>query len=244
MVKKLKPGETAPFVAHLSELRDRLIRGAICVMIFFAVAWFFSDILLQPIVALMKGSKPVFINPTEAFFVHMKVAFYAALAVSIPFLLYQAWSFVSPGLLENEQRYVLPFILCATVLFAAGAAFCYFLVLPFGLNFLLGYGGGQFSPMISIAALVGFCLTLMFVFGLIFQLPLVVIFLNLAGMVTAEQLASFRPYLIVISFILSAIITPPDIFTQAVLAVPLVLLYEISIVLIRLFGRKEDGVEK
>ncbi len=242
MVRKLDEGETVPFAAHLEELRQRLIHSIIVVGVLFFVAFAISDKLLEPLSGLMREHKLVFISPTEAFFVHMKIAFYASLAVSVPYLLYQVWSFLSPGLLKEERKLAFPFILGSSIFFGIGVSFCYFLVLPFGLNFLLGYGGSIISPMISASAFLGFCMTLMFVFGIVFQLPLIVIFLNRIDLVSVEQLASFRPYLIVSAFVLSALITPPDIFTQVVLSLPLIILYELSIVVINIFGKKAKEI--
>ena len=171
---------------------------------------------------------------------HLKIAFYTALGVSIPVILYQSWSFVSPGLLPGEKTQSLRLVISSTVFFVIGSAFCYFLVLPLGLKFLIGYGGDMLIPMLSIGAFIGFCVKLMLVFGVVFQLPLIVIFLHSLGLVTIKQLKDFRGYLVVSSFVISAIITPPDVFTQILLALPLIILYETSLLFIRVFKRKKD----
>ena len=197
-----------------------------------------SDKLLLPFANLI-DEKLVFISPTEAFFVNLKIAIYTALAVSVPVIVYQAWAFISPGLLPGEKTKSLRLVISSTLFFIAGAAFCFFLVLPMGLKFLIGYGGDLLIPMLSIGAFIGFCLKLMLVFGVIFQLPLIVIFLHSMGLVTLDKLKGFRGYLVVSSFIISAVITPPDVFTQILLALPLMILYEASMIFIKIFKKKK-----
>jgi len=238
-IKKLEPGEKIPFTDHLSELRDRLIRTVVFIGVTFGLAYAVSDKLLMPFAGLIE-QKLVFISPTEAFFVHLKIAFYAALGVSVPVIIYQAWSFVSPGLLPGEKTQSFRLVIFSTAFFIIGAVFCYYLVLPLGLKFLIGYGGDMLIPMLSIGAFIGFCVKLILVFGVVFQLPLIVVFLHSMGLVTIEQLKNFRGYLIVSSFVISAVITPPDVFTQILLALPLMILYETSLLFIRVFKRKKD----
>lgn len=246
MIKKLEPGETAPFTAHLDELRKRLIVSVAVIGVAFGIAYTVSEQLIMPFSALL-DTELIFLTPTEAFFAHIKIAFYAALAVSVPVIFFQAWSFIAPGLLVTERKYTFRFAIASAFFFTGGAAFCYFMVLPFGLKFLLGYGGETLTPMMSISAYIGFCVNLMFVFGVVFQLPLVVLLLHKMGIVTIEALVDFRRYLVVMSFILAAVITPPDVFTQIVLSLPLILLYELTILFIKVFIRdkkKEDEKEK
>ena len=199
-----------------------------------------SDKLLLPFAGLIE-QKLVFISPTEAFFVHLKIAIYAALGLSVPVILYQAWSFIAPGLLPGEKTKGLRLVVSSTIFFVVGAAFCYYMVLPMGLKFLIGYGGDLLLPMLSIGAFIGFCVKLMLVFGVVFQLPLIVIFLHGLGLVTIDQLKSYRGYIILSSFVVSAVITPPDVFTQILLALPLMILYESSLIFIRIFKRKKDA---
>lgn len=239
MIKRLKNGEKAPLTAHIGELRQRMMYSVAVIGVLFAGMFAVSDMLLIPFADLMQGEKMVFISPTEAFFAHLKISFYAALGLSVPFLLHQTWTFVSPGLMKKEKLYALGFGVSSAIFFAGGASFCFFVVLPFGLSFLIGYGGELLTPMLTVSNVLGFSLTLMFIFGIVFQLPIVLIFLNMVGILYPGQLTQFRPYLIVISFVLSAIITPPDIFTQVVLSLPIILLYEMSIILIRFFGKKD-----
>jgi sec-independent protein translocase protein TatC len=243
MIEKLEPGQKAPFTAHLGELRKRLILCIATLFLFFIAVWPFSAYLLGPFQALLGDRELVFITPTEAFFVHVKVAFYTAAALSLPVLLYQGWAFLSPGLFKKEKKFLFRFVFASTIFFPLGAGFCFFLVLPYGLNFLLAFGGESLMPMLSIASVIGFCLNLMFVFGIVFQLPVLVVFLNLMEIVTVEQFTRFRPYLIVSSFLVSAIITPPDVFTQVVLSLPLIILYELSLILLKVIGKNKKSVE-
>jgi len=239
MVKRLEEGKKVAFTDHLIELRERLIRSLLLIGFLFLGMWAVSDSLVMPIASLMNHGKLIFIDPTEAFFVHVKVSFYASLSVAVPFLLHQAWEFVAPGLLKDERQTIFPFLIGSTIFFMVGVLFCYFAVLPLGLNFLLGYGGDIMEAMISASSLIGFCVTLMFVFGVVFQLPIIVVLLHKVGLVGSSQLVEFRPYLIVASFIISALITPPDVFTQVVLSIPLIALYEISIVVVKIIEKKE-----
>ena len=237
MIKKLKDGEQIPFSDHLGELRTRLIHCIGVVFVIFMATWAVSDRLMVPFTSLFPAGKLVFISPTEAFFVHMKIAFYAAGILSLPFFLYHAWAFLAPGLMKKEKKYLSAFVFFSTLFFTSGALFCFHLILPYGLSFLLGFGGETLLPMLSISAVITFCLNLMLVFGIVFQLPIVVIFLNMAGIVTIDQLASFRSYLAVAAFFISAVITPPDVFTQIVLALPIIFLYEASIIVLRITAR-------
>ena len=240
MVRKLEPGEKVPFTEHLTELRHRLLICAGVVCVFFLGSWGFSDSLLAPFAGLLGDRELVFINPTEAFFAHVKVAFYASLAFSMPVLLYQFWAYVAPGLMEAERKGAFLFLIFSTIFFLVGASFCFLLILPFGLKFLIGFGGELLSPMLSVSSVIGFSVTLMFVFGLVFQLPIIVVFLNVIGVVGPEHLTAFRPYLVVSAFIVSAIITPPDVFTQVVLSLPMILLYEVGILVVKITGRKKQ----
>ena len=242
MVKKLQEGQKVPFTEHLEELRDRIIICVSFIGVAFVAAYAVSDRILEPLAGLI-DRKLVFISPTEAFFVYLKVAFYTALALSVPLVLYQAWAFVSPGLYNTEKKHSFRLVIASTAFFALGASFCWFLVLPLGLKFLIGYGGDLLLPMISVGLYIGFCLKLILVFGVVFQLPLVVVFLHSIGLVTLEQLKGFRGYLVVVSFIVSAVITPPDIFTQVILALPLLALYETSILFIKIFRKNKNEKE-
>jgi sec-independent protein translocase protein TatC len=233
-------GTEMPFTAHLGELRGRLIRILIAVAAGFVICYAFAERLLHFLWRPM-GRELVFIAPTEAFFAHLKVAFLAGLVLAWPYICYQVWSFIAPGLYQRERRYTWPFVVGATFMFLLGGAFVYTLILPYGLAFLLGYGGAFLLPMISVGAYVSFALRLFLAFGGMFELPLVVVLLSKLGLVTPQMLSKNRKYVIVVSFLVAAILTPPDVFTQVLMAVPLLVLFEISILLARLTSPKRSA---
>ncbi len=217
-----------PFTDHLDELRHRLIVSLVGVGLGFAVSYGFSQQLL---VLLQRPlpSRLIFIAPTEAFFVNLKVAFYAGLFLSVPLLLFQLWKFVAPGLYAHERRYSFPFLIVSTVLFLLGAAFAYAVILPIALRFLIAQGGELWQPNITLSNYLSFCMRLILAAGLVFEFPLLMYFLTKVGVITAEFLIKNRKYAILAAFIISAILTPPDVFSQVLLAVPLFLLFEVSI---------------
>ncbi|RPI33268.1 MAG: twin-arginine translocase subunit TatC, partial [Nitrospiraceae bacterium] len=161
---------------------------------------------------------------------------------ALPIISYQVWKFISPGLLANEKRYLIPFLLSSTALFLAGSLFCFVIVLPFAMTFLLGYKIGTLTPMISVGSYIDFCLKFILAFGAIFELPLVIIFLTKFGIVSPRSLAKNRKYAILVSFIVAAVLTPtPDAFNQCLMAVPIIVLYEIGILLSMLIHRKKSN---
>lgn len=242
VMRKVDPEEKLPFVAHLEELRWRLIYCVVTVAVTFAALYVMSDYLYQ-VIRKPIGRELVFLAPAEAFFVYLKISIYAALIVSVPMILYQAWEFIAPGLLPVERRSAGPFVIFGTIFFAIGAAFCYFMVLPYGLEFLIGYGGEGLTPMISVGAYVSFVFKLMIAFGVIFELPIVILFLTRLGIMDPESIAAKRPYLVVGSFIIASLLTPPDIFTQIIMALPIIALFEMSLLAARFFVKEEadDG---
>jgi sec-independent protein translocase protein TatC len=189
----------------------------------------------------LQNMKLVFLSPAEGFWMNMKIAMVAALIIALPLLFQQLWSFISPGLHQKEKKYVAPFVLIATVLFLVGAAFCFFIVLPFAMSFLLTYKIGDFMmPMLSVGQYVDFCLKFILAFGLVFELPVIIIFATRMGFVTPNTLAKNRKYAILITFVVAAILTPtPDAFNQTLMAVPMIILYEVGILASRIFVRKE-----
>jgi sec-independent protein translocase protein TatC len=231
-----------PFTDHLDELRHRLIVSVVGIGIGFAVSYGFS----QQLLLLLQRPMPtrlVFIAPTEAFFVNLKVAFYAGLFLSVPLLLFQVWKFVAPGLYEHERRYSFPFLISSTVLFLLGGVFAYVVILPIALHFLIAQGGELWKPNITLSNYLAFCMRLILAAGLIFEFPVLMYFLAKVGVVTPEFLIKNRKYAVLVAFILSAILTPPDVFSQVLLAVPLFLLFEVSIfVAKRVASRPETGV--
>ncbi len=204
----------------------------------FCLSYAFAERLLY-FLWLPVGRPLVFIAPTEAFFAQLKVAFLASLVLVWPYLCYQAWAFVVPGLYDKELRYMVPFVVSATFMFLLGGTFVYTLILPYGMAFLLGYGSATLVPMISVGAYISFAVRLLIAFGAIFELPVVMVLLAKLGLVTPQMLSRNRKYVIVLSFLVAAILTPPDVFTQVLMAVPLLILYEVSILLTRWTAPKE-----
>jgi sec-independent protein translocase protein TatC len=226
--KAIGSDDKLPFVDHLDELRHRLIVSLVGIGLGFAVSYGFS----QQLLLLLQRPMPtrlVFIAPTEAFFVNLKVAFYAGLILSVPLLLFQVWKFVAPGLYEHERRYSFPFLIISTVLFVIGAIFAYLVVLPIALHFLIAQGGELWQPNITLSNYLSFCLRLILAAGLMFEFPVLMYFLAKVGVVTPELLIKNRKYAVLAAFVISAILTPPDVFSQVLLAVPLFLLFEVSI---------------
>jgi sec-independent protein translocase protein TatC len=179
-----------------------------------------------------------------AFFVALKVAFFAGLLASLPVILSQIWLFVAPGLYANEKKMILPFIFGGTIMFAVGVAFAYYVVTPFGFDFLITFGSFKFTPLINIEDYVGFFTKIMFGFGIAFELPVFAYFLGLLGLVDDRQMIDFFKYAIVIIFIVAALLTPPDVLTQLLMAIPLILLYGISILLVKLVNPAEPEEEE
>jgi sec-independent protein translocase protein TatC len=170
----------------------------------------------------------------------MKVSFVASFIFALPVIFYQIWKFVSPGLLSKEKKYLIPFIVMSTTLFLAGSMFCFVIILPFAMTFLLGYKTGTLTPMISVGSYIDFCLKFILAFGAIFELPLLIIFLTKFGIVSPRSLAKNRKYAILVSFVVAAILTPtPDAFNQVLMAVPIIILYEIGILLSIIIYRKK-----
>ena len=236
--KRSAAGGEMPFTVHLGELRGRLIRSIVAMGVAFCICYTFSERLLY-FLWLPAGRELVFIAPTEAFFAHLKVSFLASLVLVWPYLCYQAWAFVVPGLYDKERRYMVPFVVSATFMFLLGCSFVYTLILPYGMAFLLGYGSASLVPMISVGAYISFAVRLLIAFGAIFELPVVMVLLAKLGLVTPQMLSRNRKYVIVLSFLVAAILTPPDVFTQVLMAVPLLILFEISILLTRWTAPKE-----
>ena len=247
-----------PLTEHLSELRKRILISItvlfIVFILFFNYSERFFDILTFPLKSeiTLDTSNPyihlkektpislVFLAPAEAFWMHMKVSFVASFICALPLIFYQLWRFISPGLMSNEKKYLMPFLFASTSLFLVGSLFCFVVILPFAMTFLLGYKTGNLTPMISVGSYIDFCLKFILAFGAIFELPLVIIFLTKFGVVSPDSLKKHRKYAILFSFIVAAILTPtPDAFNQLLMAVPIIILYEVGILLSMLIQRKK-----
>ena len=238
-----------PFTAHLEELRRRLITSFAAVGIGFVLCYGFKEklfeILTLPLIQVMEaGDKIIFTGLPEAFFTYLKVSFLAGLMLAAPVVLYQFWMFVAPGLYNEERRLLLPIVFLSTVFFVGGALFGYFVVFPFGFKFFLGFANEHIQALPSMREYLGFAAKLLLAFGLVFEMPLVLTFLARLGIVSVDFLKTHRKYAIVLFFTGAAIITPPDVVTQIMMALPLMLLYEISILGARVFGRKKPPTEE
>lgn len=256
--------EKMPFTGHLSELRKRIIVSLVALIIGFLLSFNYSerifDVLTLPlrseitfsmhypfisfIPAKIKNPSLVFLAPAEAFWMHLKVSLVTGIMLSLPVMLHQLWKFISPGLLAKEKRYIAPFVVIATMLFLAGASFCFLFVLPFAMGFLLTYKTGSMTPMLSVGNYVDFCLKFILAFGTVFELPIVIVFLTRMGIVTPKTLAKNRKYAILLAFVIAALLTPtPDAFNQTLMAVPIIVLYEAGILVSRFFIRKKTNAE-
>ncbi len=249
MIRQAQPDEKQPFVSHLQELRQRIMICLVTVGIAFLITYYFREgvniFLLLPFKRVMPaGSSFIFTGVTEAFITYFKIWIITAATISSPVIIYQVWMFISPGLYEKEKKYVYPLILWGTLFFAGGVAFCYYVVMPNLYGFFVGFGSDMIIPMPDLKEYVSLTLKLLVVFGFIFELPLVAYFLAKAGIVNHRFLAKKRRYAILAAFIVSAVITPPDVISQILLALPLWGLYELSIIIARFFGKKEAADEQ
>jgi sec-independent protein translocase protein TatC len=238
--------ESETFIAHLIELRDRLLRIVIGVIVTFACLFPFANrlytTLAQPLLAkLPAGGKLIATAVTTPFLVPMKVALMAALVVSLPYTLYQIWSFIAPGLYAHEKRFIVPLVVASTLLFLLGMAFAYFLVFPVVFGFIVSTAPAGVQVMTDIGNYLDFVITLFIAFGIAFEVPVVVVALVKFGVVSVSQLKQARSYVIVGAFVLGAIFTPPDVVSQIMLAVPLWLLFELGVVVAGLVKKGEAG---
>lgn len=250
-MKKRKPKDSSsletdaklPFTGHLDELRKRLITCFIAVGVGFALSYGFKEklfeILTRPLITAMEtGEKIIFTGLPEAFFTYLKVAFLSGLMLAAPVILYQFWVFVAPGLYNKERQLLFPIVILSTFFFVGGALFGYFIVFPWGFKFFLGFASETIRPLPSMKEYLGFSAKLLLAFGIVFELPLVMTFLSKLGLVTPEFLKKHRKYALLLFFVGAAILTPPDVVTQVMMAAPLMVLYEISIIGARIFRRK------
>ncbi len=236
--------EKMPFTSHLDELRKRLMRSLAAVGIGFAVCYFFKEdlfsLLMLPLADVMpEGSAMIFTSLPEAFFTYLKVSFFAAIFLVSPYILYQLWKFVAPGLYQSEKKYVFPFVAISTVFFIGGAFFAYFLVFPLGFKFFVAFGTDLIKPMLSMREYLAFSMKLLLAFGVIFELPIFMFFIARIGLVDSGTLIKKRKYAILLIFIIAALLTPPDVVTQCMMAVPLMILYEISVWVVKMGEKKK-----
>ena len=249
MTEKSKEKEM-PFLDHLEELRWRLIKSIVTVIVCAIGVYFFSEQVLAFLIApyndaathLDSGAaqKLIFLSPTGGFMVRIKISIFSAILIGLPVIFYQIWQFVVPGLLGKEKKLVPVVAFFSTLCFLTGALFCYLVVLRFGLRFLLSFETADLVATISVNEYLGFVTMLILVFGLIFELPILALFLTKIGLLTPAFMRHYRRHGIVGMVILSAVVTPPDVFTQLLLAGPLVLLYEISILISAAVHKKQE----
>ena len=240
------------FISHLIELRDRLLRAlvvfGVVLLILIPFASELYDLLATPMMsALPEGTKMIATGVVTPFLVPIKVAMMVAFIITLPFILHQAWSFIAPGLYLHEKRLVLPLVVASTILFVIGIVFCYVFVFNTVFHFIHQFAPKSITVAPDIENYLNFVLTMFLAFGLTFETPIVVVMLTYMGVVTLEQLRNIRPYFIVIAFVIAAVVTPPDVVSQLLLAIPMCLLYEVGLFAARFVPKRpkptEDGDE-
>jgi sec-independent protein translocase protein TatC len=239
-------GEALPemsFLEHLEELRSRLVRIVISAIVGMLACYAFSkqmfDKLMEPMVEVLHQSKFIYTYPPEAFFSYIKISLVAGIFLASPYIFYQIWSFVAPALYKEERKWFIPLAVVSAAFFVAGALFGYFIVFPYGFEFFASFTTDNIQFMPKLSEYLGFSLKLLFAFGLVFELPLFAFFLARLGLISSKGMRKLRKYAMLIAFILSAILTPPDPFTQCLMAGPLIILYELSIWVAYCFGKKD-----
>jgi len=247
-----------PLTEHLGELRKRILISFVSLLAVFVIVFNFSENIFEilqlplklelrldltkPYLHIKEKIPPPFLMSAiaEVFWMHIKISFIASFIISLPLLFYQFWCFISPGLLSKEKKYLLPFMLMATVLFLTGVFFCFFVVLPFAVTFFLNYKTSDFVVLLKIGDYIDFCLKFIMGFGVVFELPLAIILLARFGIVSPKTLAKHRKYAVLFAFVAAGILTPtPDAFNQILMAVPIIILYEIGIMMARIIYRKK-----
>lgn len=242
--QKMHEDDKAPFTEHLEELRKRLITCFIAVGVGFVLTYAFKEelykILLGPLPDLLTSDRDsmVFTHLTEPFFTYLKVAGLSGIMLAAPVIFYQFWMFVAPGLYAQERKLLLPVVCLSSFFFIGGALFGYFVVFPLGFKFFLGFTTETIRPMLSMKEYLSFSAKLLLAFGIAFELPLVLTFLARLGIVSVDFLKKNRKYAILLFFVVGAILTPPDVISQVMMAIPLMLLYELSIWGAKIFGKK------
>lgn len=242
--------EKMPFTQHLEELRKRLIISFIAVAVGFLISYFFKERifewLMKPLLQVLPqgdSHKLIYTAPHEAFVTYLKVSFIAGVGLASPVIIFEIWRFIAPGLYHNERRYVLPIVFFSTIFFVGGALFGYFIVFPFGFKFFVSFANDFITPMISTREFTSFATRLLLAFGLVFEMPVFAFFLARLGLLSARFMKKQRKYAILLIFVGAAVLTPPDVVSQMLMAFPLLLLYEISVWIVAIFGRKEKAEE-
>ena len=236
---------------HIADLRKRLTISTITVVVMFFACFSFYEPILEWMMAPVKHALPVgtsmiAVEIQETFFTAMKVAFFAGFIISLPVIFWQLWLFLAPGLYDHEKKLVVPFVFFATLMFLLGAAFAYYIVVPIGFDFLIAFGNSVVSVLPSIGKYVGFFTKLLIGFGIAFELPVITFFLAKIGIVNDQMLKDFFRYAVVLIFIVAAVLTPPDVISQVLMAAPLLILYGVSIYIAKVFNpaQKEEEEEE
>lgn len=237
--------DSQPLINHLLELRDRLLRIIICILLVFAVLVFFSNdiyhaVALPLISQLPQGSSMIATNVAAPFFTPIKLTIVAAIFVSVPYILYQIWAFVAPALYQHEKRLIYPLLASSTLLFYVGVAFAYYVVFPLVFGFLTRTAPEGVQIATDISSYLDFVLTLFMAFGICFEVPIAIVLLCWSGVTDRQSLASKRPYIFVACFIIGMFLTPPDIFSQTLLAIPMYLLFEVGVFFARFYQPKDE----
>jgi sec-independent protein translocase protein TatC len=229
---------------HLAELRVRLINSAYILIVATGICYAFSekifDFIRSPIAPYLPDGGLIYTGPLDKFMAHIKISFVCGVIISCPLWLYQIWKFVAPGLYQKERKYSVGFIVSGSMLFVAGAAFAYYIVLPMAFHFLMNFGGTVDKPMISIDQYLGFFTQMCMMFGVAFELPLIISILGMLGLVSQAFLKAKRRYAVMILAIVSAVISPPDLMSMIMMLVPMLALYEIGVLVVGVFERKRE----
>jgi sec-independent protein translocase protein TatC len=233
---------------HLGELRFRLVRMVWILLIATGICYHFSepvfDFIRAPIAPYLPDGGLIYTGPLDKFMAHIKIAFVCGIIISCPLWLYQIWKFVAPGLYQNERKYSMSFIVAGSGLFVSGAAFAYYVVLPMAFHFLMNYGGTTDKAMISIEQYLGFFSQMCLMFGVSFELPLIISILGMMGLVSQKFLKEKRRYAVMTLAVASAIITPPDLMSMVMMLIPMLLLYEIGVLMVGIFERKRETEQR
>ena len=236
--------EEGTLLSHLVELRSRLVKAFIAVMVVFVCLFPFSrqlfDLASAPLVAVLPGGQMIATEPLTPLITPLKLALLLALLVAMPIVLYQVWAFVAPGLYKKEKRFAFPMLASSIFLFYAGVAFAYFVVFPLIFGFITSYASDQINVMTDISSYLSFVSIIVLAFGLAFEVPVATVLIVWTGLVTPEKLAKARPYVFLTAFVVGMFLTPPDVFSQTMLAIPVYLLYELGLFMSRFFVRKPE----
>jgi len=245
----MESDEKSPLLRRLGEVRKRLVRAAVALGIGFAVCYGFSEKLFELLAYPLKvnmapGDRLIYTGLPEMFFVYIKTAMVAGLLLAAPYVFYQIYLLVAPGFYQKEKKNVILFVLCSTVLFVGGSLFGYFVVFPYGFRFFLAFSNDYLRALPSVKQYFSLAVKLLFGFGFVFELPVVSFFLSRMGVVTADFLRQKRRYAILLIFVIAAFLTPPDVISQFLMAIPLVVLYELSILIATLAGKKKKETQE